>query len=63
MRSILKAILYMCLTLPIGCVQKKVLDDIILVDGIGFDHSEQKNILVQFFFPFTCRTGQLKTKH
>lgn len=52
MRRILKAALSISLTLFVcGCVHKKVLDDIILVDGIGFDYSEQAEVKGTILFP------------
>jgi spore germination protein len=45
-RSILKLIASVFLALNLsGCVKKEVLDDISLIEGIGFDYIDKKNIL------------------
>jgi spore germination protein len=41
----LKSIPFICLILIVtGCVKKEVLDDISLIEGIGFDYIDKKNI-------------------
>ncbi|MDR7078494.1 spore germination protein [Neobacillus niacini] len=52
MRSILKLIASVFLALNlIGCVKKEVLDDISLIEGIGFDYIDKKNILGTVVIP------------
>jgi spore germination protein len=51
-RHILKLIASAFLAfVPIGCVQKEVLDDVSLIEGIGFDYVDKKNILGTVLIP------------
>lgn len=52
MKPILRFIRYICLVFILtGCVQKQVLDDISLIEGIGFDYIDKKNILGTVVIP------------
>ena len=45
MKPILKFTRYICLLLILtGCVKKEILDEISLIEGIGFDYIDKKNI-------------------
>ncbi|WP_179292561.1 Ger(x)C family spore germination protein [Bacillus sp. 7884-1] len=55
-KTLLKSIGYICLSLCLsGCVEKEVLDDISLIEGIGFDYIDQKNILGTVLIPVYLR--------
>ena len=45
MKPILKLFRYICLVLILtGCVKKEILDEISLIEGVGFDYVDKKNI-------------------
>lgn len=51
-KTLLKSIGSICLCLSLcGCVEKEVLDDISLIEGVGFDYIDQKNILGSVIIP------------
>jgi spore germination protein len=51
-KPILKTITYICLAFILtGCVKKQVLDDISLIEGIGFDYIDKKYIMGTVVIP------------
>lgn len=63
MRPILKLTRYICLTLLLtGCVKKEILDDISLIEGIGFDYIDMKNIQGTVVIPLYLPDQQPKNQ-